>query len=136
MRTTRTFGALVALALLLLLAGGGVGCHNPPCTSIAPGTPATDLSFTSTHRGYSGPCYPDQHQADLVKLGCCERTDAGWWQCVPPASTCEFRWVSHDSYGGECDGDKAAGDPYGPELCGVWIVDGRVVGVCSECEFD
>ena len=130
MRTARTLGVLVALALLLLLAGGGVGCHNPPCASIAPGTPVTDLSFTD-HGGWTV-CYP--YQADLVKLGCCERTDAGYLQCFPPASTCEFRWVSHDSYGGECDGDRAAGDPYGREFCGVWIVDGGVVGVCSECE--
>ena len=132
MRTVRTCGALVALLLPVALTGVGIACHQPDCDSLALGTPVTDLSFTD-HGGWTV-CYP--YQADLVKLGCCERTDAGYPQCFPPASTCEFRWVSHDSYGGECDGDRAAGDPYGREFCGVWIVDGGVVAVCSQCEFD
>ena len=136
MRTARTtLGGFVALLLPVALTGVGIACHHPDCDSLAAGTPVTDLSFT-TYGGYTD-CYPPKpYQADLVKLGCCQRTDAGWLQCFPSATTCEFRWVSHDSYGGECHGDREAGDPYGREFCGVWIVDGRVVGVCSQCEFD
>jgi len=121
----------VALPLVLALTSVGIACHQPDCDSLAPGTPVTDLTFTSSG-SVLGPCHPELQ----VQLGCCERTDAGSLQCFPLATTCEFRWVSHDSYGGECDGDREAGDPYGRLFCGVWIRDGRVVGVCSQCEFD
>lgn len=46
----------------------------------------------------------------------------------------EFRWVSHGFYGGQCD--RHGGARYGRRICGVWILDGRVAGVCSECEFN
>ena len=139
MRTAQTFGAFGALVLLLCLAGAGVGCHQP-CTAIAPGTPATDLPLMSYE---SGPAYFDCHVGiaaalaeELVRFGCCERTDAGRLQCSPPprGSACEFRWVNPDSYAGDGCGGEAP--DRGREFCGVWIRDSGVLGVCSQCELN
>lgn len=153
MRTARTFGAFVTFGLLAVLAGGGVGCHRADCSSIAAGTPTTELPLVSwTDRGVAPPapypgqgygyCQPVASNFEMTTLACCTGRDTShdggvlecttyWFHGViscTDVAPAEFYFLSADSYGGDCLSDM------GREFCGVWVRDGRVVGACGQCE--
>ena len=139
MRTSRTPGAPVAFLLLLLAAGGGVGCRKD--CNIAPGTSAEFLPLLSGVP--SSYCSPDEAWGlteEEKAFFCCSYRglvgDAGVASCYGGSFDCanvapaDFHWLG-DPYGGwKCDPSGSSSSDW---ICGVWIRDGRVVGACEAC---
>ena len=138
----RTSGVFVALLVLLLLVGEGVGCQKD--CDIEPGTPATDLPLLHGSTRGDG-CYPSSGPDEMRALSCCRFPvfvlDGGVVECPGLGVTvdctqlapAEFFWLG-TSYGGRlCD---PGGSSESEWICGVFVRDGRVVGGCRDCPPD
>ena len=146
MRTARTFGTLVALLASVLPMIGAVGCRN--VCAIDPGTPAANLPLgPSDTTGYERGCFSVTGPGeDMMAISCCHFPDAvvdgGVVDCDGPGGhfrvdcakvlPAEFRWLGKPYGGGQCGDSTSMSEWY----CGVYVLNGSVIGSCRLCPPD